>query len=324
MLEGLDKLLTFLSKNFAFLEYLELQDNPLAVEPHYRLRVIKALPSVRLLDQQMITIIEREKASKLDFSSVNIKAKPKAKKKKNVLPDPYKGFSKIEKELYKEVNSINKTYKEQEILEETKKETHFVYVDPNTVPPTAARVLENKKKFGQDVEDQVTEWEKNTIKRLFKIYDVDKSGFLSIDELKKLMYDLINDKGIMGKVPKMNEDDVEHIFDNWDKNKDGKISWQEFRNGLNSWEWRLMDKDQMQDRIDEYFEEANRKKVQGDMKGAMQLSYKALQLQGCDTKTKPIEPPKPAADPEVKRGDVLTLRMFKTKKEIKVQSIKSK
>ena len=67
-LEELDDMLAFLSKNFAFLIYLNLQENPLAAEPHYRLRVIKALPSVRLLDQKMITLEEREKASKLDMT----------------------------------------------------------------------------------------------------------------------------------------------------------------------------------------------------------------------------------------------------------------
>lgn len=127
-LEGLDKFLNFLSRNFAFLEYLEMQENPLAAEPHYRLRVIKALPSVRLLDQQMITIIEREKAAKLDLSVGSSKAKSKSKKKKNVLHNPYKGFSKIEKELYKEVGMIRKEYKQQEILEETKKKNTFSYV----------------------------------------------------------------------------------------------------------------------------------------------------------------------------------------------------
>ena len=115
---------------------------------------------------------------------------------------------------------------------------------------------------------------------MFKTYDVDKSGYLSIDELKNLMRDLVNDKGIMGKIPKLTDEQIETIFDDWDKNEDGKISWQEFRDNVNSWEWRLMDKDQMQGRIDEYFEEANRKKVQGDLKGALEISYKALALQG--------------------------------------------
>lgn len=68
-LEGLEEFLAFLSKNFAFLKYLDLQDNPLAAEPYYRLRVIKALPSVNVLDQQMITISERDKANKFNYQA---------------------------------------------------------------------------------------------------------------------------------------------------------------------------------------------------------------------------------------------------------------
>lgn len=190
--------------------------------------------------------------------------------------------SKIEKDLVREVAGINKRARAEEEFEETKRQTmmNFTLVKPETVPPTAHKVIENKEKFGRDTEDKITEWEKNTIKRLFKVYDKDKSGFLDITELQKLMKDLINDKGIMGKIPRITEAEVEHLFDSWDKNKDNKISWQEFRNGLNNWEWRLMDKEEMHQRIDQYFEEANRKKVQGNMKEAYELSCKALALQG--------------------------------------------
>jgi hypothetical protein len=62
-------------------------------------------------------------------------------------------------------------------LEETKKETKMMStITPDTVPPTATQVLENKKRFGQDTEDKVTEWEKCNIKKIFKKYDIDKSG----------------------------------------------------------------------------------------------------------------------------------------------------
>lgn len=141
------------------------------------------------------------------------------------------------------------------------------------------------------------------------------------------MQDLLADKCNMGKVPKLLREEIENLFDSWDKNKDGKISWQEFRDGLNSWEWRLMDGEEMQKRIDEYYEEANRKKVQGNLKEALQISFKALALQGCETKTQPIEMAKPQVEPKVKRGDVFTVPMFRNSKdkakEIKIATIKS-
>lgn len=324
-LENLDKFLAFLNKYFAFLIYLDLQENPLAAEPYYRLRVIKALPNVRLLDQQMITIEEREKAAKLDMSVGASKAK--ASKKKKGVKSTMKGFSKVEKELYREVDQLKKTYKQQEEFEETKRQTmlNFTYVKPGQTPPTAHKVLENKEKFGQDVENRVTEWEKNIIKRLFKVYDVDKSGFLDISELKKLMKDLVDDKGIMGKVPKLSEEEIETLFDDWDKNKDNKISWEEFRNGLNSWEWKLMDKEEIQQRIDQFYEEAERKKAHG-VKEALQVFYKVLALQGCETKTKPIEIKKQVPEEKLKRGDVFLIPHFRNDsekaKEIKITAIK--
>jgi Ca2+-binding EF-hand superfamily protein len=67
------------------------------------------------------------------------------------------------------------------------------------------------------------------VKLLFKEYDKNKSGFLEISELKLLMKKLLDDECIIGKVPKMNEAEIEIIFDNWDKNADGKINWVEFR-----------------------------------------------------------------------------------------------
>jgi Ca2+-binding EF-hand superfamily protein len=103
---------------------------------------------------------------------------------------------------------------------------------------------------------------------------------LDIEEVKKMMHDLKNDVENMGKVPNVSDDEIETMFDNWDKNKDDKISWQEFRDGCNSWQWRLLDREEMDRRINYYFEEASRKKVQGNLKGALDIAFNALQLQG--------------------------------------------
>lgn len=175
-----------------------------------------------------------------------IEKQKKQTKKKNSKKTEKKGFSKIEKELYREVDQINKAYQKQVVLEETKKETMFLpTVTPETVPPTASRVLEVKGRFGNNTENRVTEWEKIEVKKVFKTYDKDKSGFLSVDELKKLMHDLKQDKMDMGKVPDLTDEQIETLFDNWDKDNNGKISWQEFRDGWNSWKWRLLDQHEM-------------------------------------------------------------------------------
>ena len=43
------------------------------------------------------------------------------------------------------------------------------------------------------------------------------------------------------------------LFEKWDQNSDKKISWFEFREGLNNWEWKLDDPQTMQQKIDEYY-----------------------------------------------------------------------
>jgi len=52
------------------------------------------------------------------------------------------------------------------------------------------------------------EHEKNSVKRLFKKFDKDKSGALSIDELKELVRQLCNDEAIIGKVPQLSDSEV--------------------------------------------------------------------------------------------------------------------
>lgn len=64
-LRNLDKFLVFLQK-FAFLDHLDLFGNPLAEEPDYRLKIIHAMPQIKVLDRHPITVQERIKADKLD------------------------------------------------------------------------------------------------------------------------------------------------------------------------------------------------------------------------------------------------------------------
>ena len=53
-LRDLDVFLEFISR-FAFLDQLDLFGNPLAEEPDYRLKIIKAMPQIKILDRHMVT-----------------------------------------------------------------------------------------------------------------------------------------------------------------------------------------------------------------------------------------------------------------------------
>ena len=79
------------------MEQLDLFGNPLAEEPDYRLKIIKMMPQIKILDRHKVTTIERTKADALTSSP----------KKKSILSKAgqgiMKGFSAGERDLYAEV-----------------------------------------------------------------------------------------------------------------------------------------------------------------------------------------------------------------------------
>lgn len=100
-LRNLDKFIGFLSK-FAFLDQLDLIGNPLSEEPDYRLKIIYAMPQIKILDRHPITTEERIKASKLDPEyEKKLKKSGTISLQKTVRVS--QAFSKGEKDLYEEV-----------------------------------------------------------------------------------------------------------------------------------------------------------------------------------------------------------------------------
>ena len=142
-------------------------------------------------------------------------------------------------------------------------------------------------KFGQNTEVALVEWEKNQIKPLFKEFDVDKKG-IDKDKFSQLMDRLQTDECIIGKVPHVESYEVDDIFDKWDKNTDGVLTWQEFREGANKWEWRQVELEKLQEVIDDFFAKSFKFKMQGKDEESKEMATKALRLQGSLTKTKPM------------------------------------
>lgn len=60
--------------------------------------------------------------------------------------------------------------------------------------------------------------------KLFSEYDFDKSGFIEVSELHKLMTDIAKEV----KIPLPTHGDIQNILSEYDKNSDNKISRQEF------------------------------------------------------------------------------------------------
>ena len=159
----------------------------------------------------------------------------------------------------------------------------------------------------ENVENQVTEWEKNFTRPVFFEYDINKNGYLDLDELTQVLNDLAEDKAGIGKVPDIPVPRVIDIMDQWDKNKDGKINWREFRDGMNEWPWRLADAPVVNNRIQELYKKAKWEESNGRMDGAKDMTMKALRLQGLGTRTAPIEFEARQRTPPKNRADTITI-----------------
>lgn len=98
------------------------------------------------------------------------------------------------------------------------------------------------------------------------------------DTLKTVTRRLLNDECIIGKIPKIKEEDIETLFDQWSTNKDGKIVWVEFREGLNKWEWKMLDKERLNEVVDNFFKQSYKFKMQGNDKDSKEYAARALRL----------------------------------------------
>lgn len=156
-LRDLEKFIDFL-QGFAFLEQLDLFGNPLAEEPDYRLRLIHAMPQIKVLDRHMVTLPERQKAEKLaQETNKKRERKPLTAPADNKL----KGFSKGEKDLYREIERINNREAQKKKDEEARTAAFFAKKSYGRAMPVPSKKSENKEAFGQNSEAALIEWEKN-------------------------------------------------------------------------------------------------------------------------------------------------------------------
>ena len=98
----------------------------------------------------------------------------------------------------------------------------------------------NKAKFGRNTEDELTEWERNLVKSLWQKFDDTKKG-VSKENLVKIMERLATDECVIGKIPDLEPSEYALVFEKWDTNDDGLVTWLEFREGLNNWPWRMVE-----------------------------------------------------------------------------------
>ena len=122
---------------------------------------------------------------------------------------------------------------------------------------------------------------------------------------------LAEDECIIGKVPNVDPESYEALFKEWDLNADGKITWMEFRNGMNKWDWRMVDRELLEEVINDFFAKSYKYKMQGKDQESKEMATNALRLQGSLTKTKAIEIPKAKEKQAPPRSDQFTKTVFR-------------
>jgi len=99
---------------------------------------------------------------------------------------------------------------------------------------------------------------------------------------------LEKDEGIIGKVPDVTAAEYEGLFTHWKTDNEGLITWHNFTEWCNQWQWRFVDSDTLNATIEEFFAKAYKLKMQGKDAESREMASKALRLQGSLTRAKPV------------------------------------
>ncbi len=208
------------------LRHLNLFGNPIAEEPNYRLKILKELPFLDVLDRHAVTDADRAQAQTL--------GQPRTKRESSKLIEKGSELSGTMKMMMKDVNAYKKT-EAKRVEEEMAAQFSALKTSSFTstgAPPPAYTFLKSASN-----EKSLDEWEKYHLKKAFEQYDKDKSGFLSREELRSALQDVKDSGkeivwedypslGISGKSSDQQKLDV--LFDALDVDDNDKITWQEF------------------------------------------------------------------------------------------------
>lgn len=77
------------------------------------------------------------------------------------------------------------------------------------------------------------------------------------------MLKLMEDECIIGKVPAIEQYEIEKIFEPWEITEEQPCDWIKFREGLNKWLWHMQDREKLQTMIDDFFALSLKYKMQG-------------------------------------------------------------
>lgn len=278
-LRNLDRLIEKLAK-FTCLEALNLYGNPCAEEPYYRLKVIHAIPSLRVFDRHDVTVIERIKAESV---VTKLQEGPSAPKREQKQHNSRKQLLSVgEKILSSQVREIRLKREIEAETEEKRLEESKVRLEAVVgVPPCPGR---DRPATFEAPDFQVSETEKDCLKPLYAAYDkgeihADKTGMETAD-FERFVGDVMVDRGDMGKVPTTDAAEIVSVMAALDKNPAGKLLWRTFKKAANAWTWRKLSPSELQPRIDDYYAKARKAEMSGKPTEAKEYAIKALRVEG--------------------------------------------
>eukprot|EP00753_Platysulcus_tardus_P012535 PLAT3398.2.p1 GENE.PLAT3398.2~~PLAT3398.2.p1 ORF type:complete len:440 (-),score=226.48 PLAT3398.2:152-1471(-) len=245
------------------LKTLDLTGNPVTEELHYRLHVIRRLPSLEVLDRHSVTEEERLLAKQ--------RRRWKAAKKMEMeLPrmPTMEEPTGCHAMLLRDVARLKAT--EERKAADDKAETLRLVREERQARKAALTgcPLPTGIDFhsASRADDELSEWEAYELRRLFKAVDRDSSGTLSKEEV----LDVLRGMEDSGRTVDEEDDEViDQLFLLMDSDGSGAIEWDEFlsamRNGITDGSgnvlrprWRLLEPEENAERADMLFDKASK------------------------------------------------------------------
>mmetsp|Transcript_54118 Transcript_54118/g.118622 ORF Transcript_54118/g.118622 Transcript_54118/m.118622 type:complete len:446 (-) Transcript_54118:19-1356(-) len=317
-LRNLQKQIDVLCK-FAFLTKLDLSGNPCSEEPDYRLRVLYHLPQLELHDRQAVKDSELTQAN-LVVPNLDEVSKPKPQwdpKPQGLL----KNMSPAEVDCFTEARAIRVRMKkeEQEAYDREfrggSRAPKLAEGDWGPMNKTAAAVREARLHRSEHELTHLTEWEKVEVTKWIAENcepSLDTSNLKALMDTTSSTSDLgigkrldaatvSLEEGIGGEILLAGEEMADVFKLAGEDGVDNEVAAQ----WLVNQRWAFEDEDTLEMQIKDFFREAKKAEVNGQMAEAKQLSWKALKLEGVRTRriesqaTVVEEPPKVN-----KRGDI--------------------
>lgn len=210
---------------------LDLFGNTIAEEEHYRLQVIRAIPSLDVLDRHVVTDQERENAARLqlhanedgDTNHAHSNHQNKrSKKPTTVAGAPPQALSGTVKMLFKEVKSI-KRQQEKEAIESAEREHRELSQAQHLFSSSYQRTVSNNKR---DDIPGLGDWEVASLKKHFlSLGDSPQSGVAK--ETIGLLFQYLHTRGFAIRCDGEGNLRDDSLLDRFQP-VDGTLKWKEF------------------------------------------------------------------------------------------------